>query len=204
MLSDTIEEHIKATDARAQMRRGIRSAVRGFWSREFGRSDFEAFMESSIRRGITSAWAQGAERAGILENELTDEELRARESFIQNQYHFIFGFASDIEDNLKGVGYLQPLLDRVELWVSRFDEAVEQAFAMAAQNKKLKWVYHPEKRHCSDCKNYNGRVYRARVWDKYGIHPKMWHLACKGLHCGCEFEETDDPVTPGRPPGPTG
>lgn len=204
MLKDIVIEHVKATDQKAQMRRGIRSAIRGFWGNQTSYTDFIAFMESSIRRGIRAAWALGAEKAGILENELTEEELIARESFITNQYLYIGGLADDIEANQKGTGKLQPFFDRAELWVSRFDEAVQQAFMMASQNKKLKWVYHPEKMHCSDCKNYNGRVYRANIWSKYNIYPMMWHLACKGLHCGCEFVETDEPVTPGRPPGPSG
>lgn len=53
---------------------------------------------------------------------------------------------------------------------------------------------------CDDCLNLHGRVYRASVWDRYGIAPQSPQLACGGWRCGCRFVVTDDPVTPGRPP----
>jgi hypothetical protein len=199
-----VAEDLKAiTGAKAQMRRGIREAVRGYWSKVFDRTDFIASMESAIRRGIRAAWRNGAEKAGILENELTEEELREREAFIKNQFDYIRGFADTIGENQKGKGKLSPLMDRAESWANAYDGAFEKAFAMAAGNKKLKWFYSPEKEHCQDCAKYDGRVYRANIWNKYDIHPKQWHLACRGIHCGCWREETSDPVTPGRPPGMT-
>lgn len=204
MFEDIIASLKARTGGKAQMRRGIREAVRGFWSGFLGRTDFIASMESAIRRGIRAAWREGAAKAGILENELTEEELQAREDFILNQFAHIGGFADAIEANPKGTGKLDPLMTRAEMWANAYDGAFEKAFGMAAGNKKLKWFYSPEKNHCEDCAKYNGRVYRANIWAKYQIFPKMWHLACRGVHCACFFVETDEPATPGRPPGATG
>jgi len=200
MLNEQIKAHVRGikADPKAQMRRGIRSSVRGLWSNVFGRTDFVANMEASIRRGLRSAWAEGAGKAGILENELTQDELIARENFISNQFSYIGGFADSIEASPKGVGKLTPFFERAEMWVNRYTDAVNQAFVMANENLKLKWFY-GDTQHCEDCDYYNGKVYRAKVWARYGIRPQSILLACHGFKCKCEFVETDEPVTPGRP-----
>lgn len=53
---------------------------------------------------------------------------------------------------------------------------------------------------CGDCRRLDGRVYRASTWAKYDIYPRNWDLECRGVRCGCAFEETDEPCTPGFPP----
>ena len=90
-------------------------------------------MEATIDRGIRAAWRVGLEKAGILENEMTIDEVEARNNFILTQYDHLHSFADAIEHGKKGEGRLGTFLTRAEMWTNAFDGAVNQAFAMAGQ-----------------------------------------------------------------------
>lgn len=201
-------ERVKALfgvkDGLSDYRLGVRAAVRSLWQGRVERVDFVDNMVSTITRGLRRAWMEGARKAGIAENELTEAEVQARADFINGQFVYLPQFATAIDDNSRGKGgKLTPLFKRGETWVNRYNEAFQQSFMMASGNKKLEWFYDPQKENCVDCANYNGRVYRASIWAKHNIHPRMWHLECRGQFCGCRFEETNKAATPGRPPIPT-
>lgn len=184
---------------------GIRNAVRDLWRDNIDIAIFIAVMMFIIRSGFTAAWHRGAAQAGISPDELTPEELAALEGEISVDVGSISNFALAIAAASRALGgALAPLLTRAELWVNRFGEIQSYALRMAARDQKLMWVWNPLKEHCGDCLRYNGRVYRASVWDRYGIRPRMSELECGGWRCGCSFVVTDDPVTPGRPPSPSG
>lgn len=162
---------------------------------------FVDMMSSSIRRGLTQAWNDGMASCGIRPSDMTPDENARLEAEINNQLHYLIGFANDIETNSKASGgHLQPLFDRGELWASRYAMVQSIAMEIACKDKKLKWIMNPLKEHCEHCLRLNGRVYRASTWRRYNIYPKMARLKCRGFRCGCKFEPTSDPVTPGRPP----
>ena len=163
---------------------------------------------SAIRRRFIEAWHEGAATCGIQPDELTDEELQALETEINQEITYIWQFSvdiiGDIISNRNSGGKLKPLLDRVELWMNAYHRLKSQAQLMACADQKLKWVMDPAQENCEDCQKYNGRVYRGSIWAKYGIQPQGSNLACGGWRCGCILVVTDDPVTAGRPPSPTG
>jgi len=135
---------------------------------------------------------------------LNGDELGTLETEINQEITYVWQFSVDVISNRLNDGKLQPLLDRVELWVNAYNRIQNQAMLMACADQKLKWVMDAAKENCEDCQKYNGRVYRGSIWAKYGIQPQGHNLACGGWRCGCSFQETDEPVTPGRPPSPTG
>lgn len=182
-------------------RKNIRSAIRGLWSGSINYYEFIEQMTLAIRYGYTYAWYDGAGKCGILPSELSPEELLRLDREIMNEIQYLSNFANSISQNSKrNKGKLAPLFDRAEMWVNNFGRISGIAMSLACQDKKLKWVWNPLKEHCSDCQRLNNRVYRASIWSKYNISPRMRRLACGGFKCGCRFEETQEPVTPGRPP----
>ena len=201
-VKELFKKKLSISSARSDYQSGIRRAVRGFWAGHFIRDSFLDSMEATIDRGIRGAWRIGLEKAGILESEMTEEETSALNDFILNQFRYIGGFADDIEEGKKGSGKLGGFLTRSDMWVNAFDGAVNQAFVMAAKDKKVRFVLGPTSDHCEDCEKYNGRVYRGSIWEKHDIRPQSYRLSCHGFRCLCYFEETDDPVTPGYPPRP--
>jgi hypothetical protein len=179
----------------------IRANVRGFWKGEYDMFGFVDAMVSTIRRGFTRAWHEGARAVGIEPNELTSEELAELETTINGEISHIYGFALEISGHDKASGgKLAPLLSRAEMWSAKYLTVKSHAMMMAGGDKKLKWVINPVKEHCSDCVRLDGRVYRASIWARYNLRPRMRLLKCGGWRCGCRFEVTNDPVTPGRPP----
>lgn len=184
---------------------GIRQAVRDLWRGNIDIAIFIAIMIFIIRMGFTSAFNSGAAAAGISPEEFTAAERGALEGEIAVDVGSLAGFAVAIAGEARILGgALGPLLGRAELWQNRFEEVRSLGLRMAAGNQKLMWVWNPLKDHCLDCLKYNGRVYRASVWQRYGIRPRMGELECGGWHCGCSFQLTDDPAMPGRPPSPSG
>lgn len=181
-------------------RRALRSAVRGLW---LGHLDLYRFVESmsgSIHRGLTRAWFEGLRGCGIAPGEITPDEQLILDGEINAQISYLVPFGLDIVESRDTGGRLRDLFSRLEMWTGRYHSVSGLAQSIACQDRKLKWVWNPLKEHCGSCRRLNGRVYRASTWRRYNIYPRMRALECKGYRCGCYFEQTNDPVTPGRPP----
>lgn len=179
----------------------LRRAVRGLWAGELGLFGFVDQMNSAIRLHLNNAWFDGMKDEGLDRRDITPVEIQARDDLVNSEMLYVLDFGRDIIDHDKETGgALAPHLSRVERWASRYGRVRARARLLAAQDKKKKWVMNPEKENCDDCIRLDGRVYRASIWAKYGIEPRSPDLACFGTSCGCEFVDTDERVTPGRPP----
>jgi hypothetical protein len=184
-----------------EYRRNIRAGVYGLWSGRFNFAQFVFHMVAAIERGFRRAWYDGAAECGISPIELTNLELDRLRLETNTEISYVIPFADDIDATDKASGnLLRPLQNRAELWANRYEAIKSMARSYACKDQKLEWVWNPLKEHCTDCGRLNGRVYRASIWRKYNLEPRMKTLACRGYNCGCEFRVTTNPVTPGRPP----
>jgi len=181
-------------------RADLRANARALWSGVWDFFDFFVAMQASVQRGFTQAFYEGAATCGVRPDELSAEELARLQSEIVLEQQHITGLADFIGEVKARGGKLAEVFTRVELWVNGYAETRALAQMLVCSDVKLKWVLGVRLVHCRDCLMLNGRVYRAKIWAKYDIRPQHWDLECRGLHCGCHFEETDEPVTPGFPP----
>lgn len=197
---------LKGVDrGKADFARGVRSAIYRLWSDRGDMFDFVDGMSSALRRGLTRAWQAGAAEVGIQPDELTREEIDALNTLINEQIYYLIPFGQDIvERNKPSGGLLRNVNRRGEMWINRYEDARNQGKIMAAGNMKMEWVMGPTIEHCQDCLKYNGRVYRASIWNKYNIKPQSMNLSCHGFKCLCKFVATDKKVNKGFPPAPTG
>jgi hypothetical protein len=185
-------------------RLNIRNAVRGLWNGSWDYFTFLDQMSLAIERGFTQAWYEGAKTYGVNPSELTDEEHNRLMQEVNKEIGFIYGLGQAIISNLKAFGgKLEPLYSRSELWVSGYNRVRILGSSYAAKDQKLEWQYGDAK-HCGDCLNYNGRVYRASIWRKHNIQPHMYELECRGYNCQCKFVPTNKPANKGYPPRPRG
>jgi hypothetical protein len=183
-------------------RRNIRSAVRGLWTGAITKRQALSTFRSAIERAIERAWLEGAQECGIQADELTVEELTARDAFIFEQNDLAPNFIDDIADKSKANGgLLQPLLQRGEMWINQYSSASQQSEAMACANEKREWrVGRTE--HCRTCLALNGQVRRMSFWTnnvmpRSAPNPK---LECRGFRCQCILQKTDKPISRGRIP----
>lgn len=189
--------------------RAVRSAIRGVWYGELDIIGFADSMQGAIFRAYEQAWREGSEQCGISPAERTQEEQAALDAEIASDQGYILGLYDRI-DNMKlqhaetGKPTYTQVVNQAKLWANRYNAVRNLAQRMACSDQKLIWRMGPTREHCVDCQNYEGRVYRASVWDKYGIRPQSRDLSCHGYNCLCYFEPTDAPGTPGRPPLPRG
>lgn len=187
----------------ASFRRGVRSAVRGLWSGALSRSQFNSSLSTVIKGELTTAWSEGAAECQVQADELTEDEIKARDAFIKEQQSYVSGFGGDIREVDKlSKGKLQPLFERAEMWVNRWNDAKNQGKLLACGNKKMTWLIGPTESHCRDCSKYNGKTYRASAWGD--IRPQSPNLACHGYRCLCSFQVTDKRASRGKPEAMTG
>lgn len=185
-------------------RRSIRANVYALWRGDFSLFSFVDSMVTAVDRGLRAAWYEGASYCGIKPSEITPEEQSRLGQEINSEISHVYGFGRHIFDNNKiSGGRLAPLYDRANMWINKYLYVVSLASSMACGDLKYKWVMDVTKEHCPSCLKLNGRIYRGSTWRRYDIYPRMRNgrLACGGFRCGCRFEQTSEPATPGRPPG---
>lgn len=192
---------MQLTESAGSYEREIREAARGLWSGMISYEQFFDSMLSTIRGGLTQAWSDGMKECNMTPADMTSDERTTLEYRIVEESSHLSGFASFIEAGSKANGgLLRDVFSRVELWVYRYQDLVNQAKLTVCKDPKLKWKWNPMKEHCSTCRRLNGRVYRASIWNKNGVQPQSppnSSLECGGWKCGCELEITSDRVTPG-------
>ena len=185
-------------------RSNLRASVRGLWQGVLTTRQAKSGFDATLNRGLTRAWLEGSKECGIAEDELTQEELIARDDFIENQKEFVSDFLAVIKKNSRAnKGKLTPLFTRLNLWITRYEEIKSTAKAMACKDQKLEWVLNPRKENCISCRRLNGKVKRGSFWDERGILPRVagaTYLICGGWDCGCVLEPTNKAVSRGPLP----
>ena len=185
----------------------VRAAFRRLWAGLTSEYEFTDEMVSTMTRGLHRAWNQGAAVCGIKEDELSEDEINARDDLINSQFEYLPGVAAWIVQkrqeyvlagktpNVRNMTTM--LYTRAAMWVNRFREAENKAKAMACADFKAQWRRGPTSESCSTCAGFDGRVYRFSTWQKYGALPGVHALACHGFKCLCSLEKTDLPITKG-------
>lgn len=190
-----------ATKSVPSYRSQLRANARALWNGTWDEFQFYGEMLTTIRRNLTQAFQEGAASCGIRPNEYSEAELARLEGEIGNEVARLDPLTDFIVANSQANGgKLATVYARLELWTNAYTRVKNVAQTLACGDLKLKWRMNPLKEHCNDCRRLDGRVYRASTWAKYDIYPRKWDLECRGLRCGCVFEETDEPCTPGFPP----
>lgn len=181
--------------------RSLRSSVYGLWRGQIDLFNFVDSMISGIQRGYTRAFYDGLAVCGVRPDEISAEEQAALDDEINTEIQYVVKIGNDVmQGNQDSGGKLRDLTNRLPMWENRYAAVYYLAQTLACGDRKLMWIWNPLKEHCSDCGVLNGRVYRASVWQRYQIFPRMRDLACGGFKCGCILQETDGRATPGRPP----
>lgn len=175
----------------------IRASAKAMWLGLFGYDQFFESMITTIQRGLTFAWAEGAKECGILPGELSANEQMQLQSAIFEQVNYINGFAVFIEQNTKELkGKWGTINNRVQMWINRYVAVRTLAASLACASKKKKWRLGPTE-HCRTCAGFEGRVYRYQVWERNGALTQSHNLCCGGFRCQCFFEDTNERITPG-------
>ena len=197
---------LKALMTQEGYRRTLRSPVRGLWTGVLSYDEFFGAMMTAIRGGFTAAWRSGAQECGIQPDEYSDEEKQALQTAIVEEYGYIGGFATAIEEgSKKNGGKLEPLFRRSELWMKRYLDLQNRAKQMACGNAKLAWRL-GQAEHCPSCVKLANQVRRANVWREKDVRPqhptKLKCMISSGgpSACKCRFEVTEEPCSRGPLP----
>ena len=185
--------------------RRVRGLAHGLWAGTLDWIDFADSMGIAIYRGYEQAWREGADRCGITPAERSDQERIVLQREITADVGRIRSFGDWISQHTKALGFKESVvLTRAEIWTNRYLSIQTLAQVTACADQKLAWRLGSTHEHCSDCLTYNGKVFRASIWRKYGAIPQSRWLECSGFRCQCRLEPTRTPVTPGHPRYPGG
>lgn len=181
--------------------RSIRNLARGYWLGDLSRFDFVDGMVSAINRNFEQAWEQVEKQYNITPDERTKASQERLDLAINTEISYLSGFADYIEANSKANGGLfESVLNRCDMWESGYERVMTLAQTVVGSDRKFRWVRNELKDSCADCIQYDGLVFFGSQWEAAGVRPKMWELACRGVFCGCELEETALPKTRGEVP----
>lgn len=170
-------------------RSNLKAAAYGLWSGQTNRDEFMEQFELAIDVGIHSAWAEGMERAGIQQDEFTQDDEIAMADFILEQFSYVSGFADFIEANSKANGgALASIQPRLSMWVNAYNKASGQAFLLADADPLCVWRRGPTEKGCGDCTYADGKCYRKSIWIKWGWATQSPELSCHGIYCLCGLE----------------
>jgi phage portal protein BeeE len=179
----------------------VREFATGLWRGEIGKSDFEDRFRVRMTRSLEEAFISGVEQGGLTRQDLDPEDFDELIKAVGREQTHIGALADYIDQNSKAnKGKLNVVRARVDRWAATYSAIKEMGYLISKSATNIMWVYNKLKENCVDCARLNGKVFKGRTWKRYGITPQSKELACFGLWCGCRFEDTDKPVTRGRPP----
>ena len=184
-----------------EFRRGIRNAVRGYWTGAFDQLTAVDAMMSAIEGGFPKAWKLGAAECGIKLDDYTNDEKNELQNRINGQWVYVADFLARIITKANG-GKLDAAFVQSEIWIARYDEVRNAARVMACKDKPLEWVLGVAE-HCDSCVKLSGKVKRASWWQTNGILPRQPgapYLICGGWRCQCSLVLTAKPLSRGAMP----
>lgn len=181
-------------------REALRRISRAVWDDRISYLEFLEKAEAYVQQFLNEAMIQALYEVGLTVAELTVDERILLAARIAEEISYLQPFARWLLENQRGVTKLVTVFNRVELWVNSFNKMKNYVKTAIGGDVKLLWVMDPAKEHCRDCARLDGRVYRAKIWARYGIKPQDARLACSGYRCGCLLLPTDRPANTGFPP----
>lgn len=174
--------------------KALSKAVRDFYNGNIDAGQFIDKQISLIEGQFQRAWNEGMRNVGVDPKDMTDAWRGILQDRITKEQDYILNFAQAIEDAAKNGDPIDPLLNRVDLWVAKYPEVERLAEVTCGGNTKLKWVLGPTEQHCTDCAQYDGTILTADEWGALGVHPQGDMLECGGWNCLCEFIVTEEPA----------
>lgn len=172
----------------------IRANVRALWSGQIDLDTFKINMLSTIERGFAQATIEGIKNCGFTLPELSDKEKSKLDQLISEQIPYIQSYGEAIVLNSKkNKGKLSPLIDRSQLWSSRYENARSTMATLVCSDQKFIWTLGPHD-HCPSCLYLSGKVKRGKYWQENNLIPKSTRLKCS-IGCGCSLRPTDEPLT---------
>ncbi|MBU2249816.1 MAG: hypothetical protein KKD77_23920 [Gammaproteobacteria bacterium] len=172
--------------------RGVRDVYNGKASADDLLNTMIRLLDEQLRR----AWNEGMRQNGLdPKTDMTDEWEQILQDIISNEFNYVEQFIADVVEARDNGQPIEPLLTRVDLWASRYNEVVNRAILETAGEKdKLEWVLGRTEEHCVTCAALAGTVATAQEWATSGFRPQNPPnpmLECQGWRCDCELVPTD-------------
>lgn len=184
----------------------IRQTVRQLWRGSYDMGEFAVAMYNTIESGFIDAFNDGAKSCGLSGSaDYTDEERSLLNALINAERGRVLNFGNYIQQHSKANGgLLRTCLNRAALWTNAYSRVQSEAQTLVCSDQKFEWELGKTEKHCKDCTQVTGRVYRGSIWRKHKWRPQGNNLQCGGWRCDCKLKPSTKPLTPGRPPEPRG
>lgn len=156
---------------------------------DVNRRRFGTVARAQLRRYGTQAYKDGLEFNGVVDEDLTADDLSAITDWLAEQSEYVTNFANNV---FEGRISESSISAHVDMWASKSLRDIFNRGVLAADaDAMMQWHYDPSKEHCDDCKRLHGQIHRMSAWMSRDLVPGSSKLKCKGYHCGCEFRRTN-------------
>lgn len=194
--------HLKEVGSNADWNSAVQDAAYAYWETYYDDVTFYDEMEKACDM-LETAWMEGAAFCGLVEDELSDEDVIRRYEDIYPIRAHVAGLEFYIWQRQKPTGHPWSEIEaRLQLWYARWGAVVEMGKAYACSDQKMEWML-GQSEHCESCLKLSGKVKRMSYWEKMGILPRVpgaTYLKCRGWNCQCSLVITTAKATPGRLP----
>lgn len=152
-------------------------------------------ISGQLTQAFEQAWAENEE-----EGDLPDYLTGPLEDMILGQYEHVDQLFRDIVDARVDEEPIDALLARAALWANQFTSAYNEAVRLITLENggNMVWQF-GDTEHCETCRQLDGIIAPASVWDELGVHPQGAPndiLDCGGWRCGCSLTSTDQRKSP--------
>jgi hypothetical protein len=187
-------------------RRALRDYTAQFYNDKISRDDFIDKFTELIEGQFRRAWNQGMRENGLApERDMKPIYEAEIENRILKEYDFVEPFINDVDRaSNDGTPPVSAFDARIDLWAARYNEVVDYARHVTAQQDDLEeWQLGETEQHCKTCAALNGITATIAEWDASGYRPQNAPnelLECGGWRCDCRRQPSDGPATPGGIP----
>lgn len=155
------------------------------------RKKFGAQLRMYLRGYGLQAFRDGMKSAGYDPESYSKEELAVFRAWQDRQS----GYVTNLGKELFGPGISEALItQRVQMWADiSLNEIRLRGVALANQEKRYRWDYHPSAQHCKHCPILDGQVHTITEWLEADLYPGSGRTEC-GPGCECSLTPTDEPT----------
>lgn len=202
-LPGELAERIEAVKTIGAYRRSLWASTRDFYNQKLDAGEYLDKVIASIETQMRKAWYEGMRNVGLdPTKDMLPEFETQLQSIVNSEFDHVLQLAQDVEAARVAGNPVEPFRTRVDMWVNRYSDVVNQSMLEAKPEQRYRWIY-GDTQHCGTCAMLHGTVATGTMWRASGFHPQQppnAQLECGGWRCQCRFEATDAPITEGGIP----
>ena len=172
--------------------------VEGAFTHSVSSRNFLLRGKQAISISFEAAFFDGMEDAGVIVNELSQEERAEVSLEVSAEHGYWLSMRNqlykEVLPDLEGAALIEQkkrFENRMNNWITKgLRRMYELGKLSAKRNQMMIWVRGATSDGCRTCVTADGQIHRAKTWKQKGIVPRTDSLICGGFRCDCGVFDT--------------